>query len=212
MPALSAHGHHDLACRLFQSRLFPSWGYEVEQGANTVWERWDSFTKEHGFEGMTGSNNAAMNSFSHYAFGAVMEWAFRDLAGIDTLDPGYGRILIRPRIPRAMTNPAGPPLDWVEADYDGPRGRIASRWERTAAGVVIRVGVPANTVAEIHLPAADPRDVSEAGKALLVGQAGIRGVRMEAAELVVEAGSGDYVFRVARAIDGTSRPGHGRQP
>ena len=212
LPALSAHGHHDLACRLFQSRLFPSWGYEVEQGANTVWERWDSFTKEHGFEGMTGSNNAAMNSFSHYAFGAVMEWAFRDLAGIDTLDPGYGRILIRPRIPRAMSNPAGPPLDWVEADYDGPRGRIASRWERTAAGIVIRVGVPANTVAEIHLPAADPRDVSEAGKALLVGQAGIRGVRMEAAELVVEAGSGDYVFRVARAIDRSSRPGHGRQP
>jgi alpha-L-rhamnosidase len=201
LPVLSAHGHHDLACRLFQSREFPSWGYEVEQGANTVWERWDSFTKEHGFEGTTGSNNAAMNSFSHYAFGAVVEWAFRDVAGIDTLEPGYGRILIRPRIPTSKSNPAGQPLDWVDAEYDGPRGRIASSWKRTTAGLVIQVSVPANTVAEIRLPARDPGDVSEGGQSLTASRDGIRGVRVMGSELVIAAGSGDYVFQVVRPTE-----------
>ena len=206
LPVLTAHGHHDLACRLFQSREFPSWGYEVEQGANSVWERWDGFTKEHGFEGLKGSNNAAMNSFSHYAFGAVMEWAFRDLAGIDALEPGYGRIRIRPRIPGVGSNPAGQPLDWVEAEYDGPRGRIASHWRRTDDGLALRVVVPANTVAEIHLPAADARCVSEAGRALTVGGAGIRGLRIDGTGLVVEAGSGDYDFVVARLPAGSPAP------
>jgi alpha-L-rhamnosidase len=84
LPVLSATGHQDLAVRLFQGRAFPSWGYEVENGATTVWERWDSYTKEHGFDGFAGHNNAAMNSFSHYSFGAVCEWMFRSLAGIDT--------------------------------------------------------------------------------------------------------------------------------
>jgi alpha-L-rhamnosidase len=78
LPALTAHGQHDLAVRLFQSRKFPSWGYEVSNGANSVWERWDSYTTEHGFNGANGKQNARMNSFSHYAFGAVMEWGYRD--------------------------------------------------------------------------------------------------------------------------------------
>jgi alpha-L-rhamnosidase len=99
LPALSAHGQHDLAVRLFQSHRFPSWGYEVVNGATTVWERWDSYTKEHGFEGLGGGQNASMNSFSHYAFGAVMEWAYRALAGIDTEGPGFKRILISPGPP-----------------------------------------------------------------------------------------------------------------
>jgi len=63
LPALTANGQHDLATRLFQSRKFPSWGYEVSNGANTVWERWDSFTAEHGFNGANGRQNSAMNSF-----------------------------------------------------------------------------------------------------------------------------------------------------
>jgi len=92
LPVLSAHGHHDLAVRLFQSRQFPSWGYEVVNGATSIWERWDSYTKEDGF----GRHNAAMNSFSHYAFGAVCEWMFRTLAGIDSDDPGLKHLILRP--------------------------------------------------------------------------------------------------------------------
>ncbi|MFM8413918.1 MAG: family 78 glycoside hydrolase catalytic domain, partial [Planctomycetota bacterium] len=163
LPALSTHGHHDLACRLFQSRAFPSWGYEVEQGANSVWERWDSFTREHGFEGATGKNNAAMNSFSHYAFGAVMEWAFRTLAGIDTIDPAYARIRIRPRPPTPGSNPERAAIDWVKADYDSPRGPIQSHWRRLDGGLELRVRVPANTTAVVHVPTGGARSVTEDG-------------------------------------------------
>ena len=81
LPVLSAVGQSDLAVRLLQSRKYPSWGYEVEQGATTIWERWNSYTKDKGFGG---AQNAEMNSFSHYSFGAVCEWMFSQLAGIQT--------------------------------------------------------------------------------------------------------------------------------
>ncbi len=199
LPVLTAHGRHDLACRLFQSRAFPSWGFEVEQGANSVWERWDSYTKEHGFDGATGGNNAAMNSFSHYAFGAVMEWAFRDLAGIDALEPGYGRIRIAPRLPTPGSNPDRPPIDWVEADYDGPRGRIESHWRRRDGGVELRVRVPANTTAEVHVPAAGVADVLEGDGPLTVAP-GTRVIGVVDGAVIVEVGSGAYRF-ATRAVD-----------
>ncbi|MCH5376491.1 MAG: family 78 glycoside hydrolase catalytic domain, partial [Planctomycetes bacterium] len=77
LPVLTETGHFELAARMLQSRRFPSWGYEVVNGATSVWERWNSYTKEQGFM------NPSMNSFSHYAFGAVCEWMFDTLAGID---------------------------------------------------------------------------------------------------------------------------------
>jgi alpha-L-rhamnosidase len=195
LPVLSAYGHHDLACRLFQSRDFPSWGYEVEQGANTVWERWDSFTKEHGFDGFTGSNNAAMNSFSHYAFGAVMEWGYRTLAGIDCLEPGYRRIRIRPMIPSASSNPDRDPVSWVRADYDSPRGLIASHWRREGEQLVMDVIVPANTTAEVHVPATRLEDVSCGGQALAKGPADGVDVRDVTNRVVIlDVGSGTYRF------------------
>jgi len=201
LPVLTAHGHHDLACRLFQSRQFPSWGFEVEQGANSVWERWDSYTKEHGFDGATGGNNAAMNSFSHYAFGAVMEWAFRDLAGIDALEPGYGRIRIVPRLPAPGSNPDRRPIDWVEADYDGPRGRIESHWRRQDGSVEMRVRVPANTTAEVHVPATAVDAVLESGRPVATAAApGMRVIGLIDGAVVVEVGSGAYRF-ATRAVD-----------
>ena len=89
-------------------------------------------TKEHGFNGAGGNQNASMNSFSHYSFGAVMEWAFRDLAGIDTQGPGFGHLLIRPG-PSAASTPDAAPLSWVKASYNHPRGRIVSNWSRRTA-------------------------------------------------------------------------------
>ena len=84
LPVLTSVGENDLAVKHFQSRKFPSWGYEVEQGATTIWEHWDSYTKAHGFGGMDGKQNASMNSFAHYSFGAVCEWMINDLAGIQS--------------------------------------------------------------------------------------------------------------------------------
>jgi alpha-L-rhamnosidase len=193
LAALSRYGQHDLACRLFQSRKFPSWGYEVEQGATSVWERWDSFTKEHGFEGATGKNNAAMNSFSHYAFGSVMQWAFQTLAGIDTQAPGYALIRIRPNVPGVASNPDGKPLDWVRAEYAHPRGKIVSAWKREGERLVFDVTIPANTTARVILPAKSAGQITEGEKALsdaVKVEAGAEG------ETVLEVGAGVYRFEV----------------
>jgi alpha-L-rhamnosidase len=197
LPALSAHGQHDLATRLFQSRKFPSWGYEVSNGANTVWERWDSYTVEHGFNGANGKQNSAMNSFSHYAFGSVMEWAYRVLAGIDTDGPGYRRIVIRPRSPTPGSNPEQTPIHWVKAHYDSINGRIASAWKLEGGAFTLDVTIPANTTASVFLPAATPERVSEGG-APLAKAAGIRSVAATGDALKVEIGAGSYRFEVRR--------------
>lgn len=202
LPALSSHDRGDLAARLFQSRRFPSWGYEVVNGATTVWERWDSYTKEHGFNGAGGNQNASMNSFSHYSFGAVMEWAFRSLAGIDLVSPGYGRILIAPQPPSPGSNPENPPVDWVKARYDSVRGRIATAWRRQGDRFLIELEIPANTTAELHLPASSPEQIWEGGHPL--GQVrGLRWRRLEKGYAVLELGSGKYRFE---SVVGTSMP------
>lgn len=193
LPALSAHGHHDLAARLFQSRRFPSWGYEVINGATSVWERWDSYTKEHGFNGAHGNQNAAMNSFSHYAFGAVMEWAFRTLAGIDTDGPGYKQIVIRPLPPSPGSNPEQKPLDWVRAHYDSIHGRIESNWRLESGRFLLDVTIPANTTARVHLPSANASQITESGKPLSRAK-GVQVVASENGQVVLHVESGRYRF------------------
>jgi alpha-L-rhamnosidase len=197
LPALSATGHDDLAIQLFQSRRFPSWGYEVINGATSVWERWDSYTKEHGFNGADGNQNAAMNSFSHYAFGAVMEWAFRNLAGIDTDGPGYERILIQPRPPVPDASVAVPPVNWVRARYDSVRGRIESAWKQTAEAFELEVTIPANTTGKVRLPAASISQVRESGRKL-TDDRGVIVERVEPGWLVLSIESGSYRFRSTR--------------
>ncbi len=199
LPALSRNGKHDIALGLFQSRQYPSWGYEVVNGATTVWERWDSYTKEHGFNGAEGSQNASMNSFSHYAFGAVTAWMFRDLAGIETDGPGYRRVIIRPGIP----SDASPfrqrkdvgEVDWVRARYDSVRGRIVSAWKRTARGLELEVTLPANTTARIEIPAASTECVRESGKPLAKSK-GVRVASVADGRVLIEVGSGSYRFDV----------------
>jgi alpha-L-rhamnosidase len=190
LPVLSAHGHHDLALRLLQSREFPSWGYEVVNGATTIWERWDSYTREEAF----GRHNAAMNSFSHYAFGAVCEWLFQGLAGIDTDGPGYRHILIRPGPPVRAASGVNPPLDWVRAEYDSIRGTIVSEW-RQAAGFELSVRIPANTTATVLLPTRSEDQVwvdgIELSRATEVRPSGLSDGRVG-----VEVGSGEYRFTV----------------
>lgn len=193
LPVLSANGHHDLACRLFQSRKFPSWGYEVSNGANSVWERWDSFTQEHGFNGLSGDQNAAMNSFSHYSFGAVTEWMFRSLAGIDTDGPGFKQVIIRPGPPTPGSNPDHPPINWVKASYGSPRGKIVSEWKRGSDHFELTVIVPANTSATVYLPAKSAEGLTEGGKGL-ARTSGVRFLRQEGDRALLAGESGSYQF------------------
>src|SRR6185369_11283184 len=175
LPVLSDVGEHDLAVKHFQSRKFPSWGYEVEQGATTIWERWNSFTKDKGFGG---EQNASMNSFSHYSFGAVCEWMFFRLAGIDSDGPGYQRIIIRPSPPSPGSNPDRQPINWAKAHYDSIQGRIVSNWRRTADAFELETTLPANTTATLYVPATIVDKVTEGGKALAKVR-GVKFLRME---------------------------------
>lgn len=187
LPVLSAHGHHDLATRLFQSRQFPSWGYEVENGATSIWERWNSFTKESGF------GNAAMNSFSHYSFGAVSEWMFQSLAGIDTDGPGYRRLVLRPGPPSPESNPDRTPIHWARASYESIHGPIATDWKRDGKRFEYRVTLPPNTSATLYLPASNSASIKEGGRPL--GRIeGVQFLRQEGDRAVIALESGSYRF------------------
>ncbi len=189
LPALSTTGHHDLATLLLQSHEFPSWGYEVDQGATTIWERWDSYTKEDGF----GRHNAEMNSFSHYAFGSVCQWMFENLAGIQTQDPGYHHIILRPLPPSPESNPQHEPIHWVKASYDSIRGRIESSWRLEEDRFVLQATIPTNTKATIYLPAQNLESVRVNGES--IGQAACVTLTKESEGVVVlDVQSGKYKF------------------
>ena len=193
LPVLTSLGENDLAVKHFQSRKFPSWGYEVEQGATTIWERWNSFTKEHGFGGADGKQNASMNSFAHYSFGAVCEWMINDLAGIQSDGPGYDKIIIEPHPPTPGSNPDRPPINWVKAHYDSIHGRITSNWRRTETGFELETEIPANTTATIYLPAGSADQITEAGQPLANAD-GVKFLRLEAGHAVLAVESGKYRF------------------
>ncbi len=190
LPVLTGNGQNNLAVRLLQTHKYPSWGYEIEQGATTIWERWNSFTKDKGFGG---EQNAAMNSFSHYAFGAVCEWMFTQLAGIDSDGAGYKRILIRPNPPAPDSNPEQKPIDWVRAHYDSIRGRISSDWKSDGGKFELTITIPANTTATVYVPAADRKEVSESGNELSKAK-GVKFLRQDGDRVVLAVESGTYHF------------------
>ena len=169
LPVLSDNGRDDVAFRLLTARAFPSWLYEVDHGATTTWERWNG---DHGDPGM--------NSYSHYAFGAVGEWLFRYLAGIDAAPDaiGFDRIVIQPRW--------SAPFDSVRAVYQSVRGPIGSSWRRRADGAIsLTVEIPANTTAEVVIPATSAAAVTAPGARFT----GMRGARTAYA-----IASGTYQF------------------
>ena len=179
LPTLTDLGRTDVAYRLLTETRYPSWGYEITQGATTTWERWDSYTQERGFQ------SPLMNSFNHYAFGAVGEWMFSTLAGIDTEGPGFKRILIHPR--------PGGGLSWARAGYDSIRGPIATSWSLEGDDLRLELSIPANTVATVYVPAGKLTDVSESGRPAEQSP-GVRFLRLESGSAVLEVGSGTYAF------------------
>jgi len=180
LPTLTETGHLDVAYRLLNQDTFPSWGYSIKNGATTIWERWDGWTGEKGFQ------DPGMNSFNHYAFGSVGRWLFNTVAGIDTDGPGYKRIRIEPQ-------PAGG-FTYAKASYDSINGKIASDWRIKDGKFSLDVAIPPNTTATVYVPAVDVGGVTESGRPAAKSD-GVRFLRMDAGKAVFAVGSGTYSFK-----------------
>ena len=181
LPVLSKVGRTDLAYALLQNTDYPSWGYEIGKGATTIWERWNSI----GTDGAFG--NVGMNSFNHYAYGAVGQWMYSTLAGVSALEPGYKTSLIAPQPGNGIT--------FANYGYDTRYGRITSNWKQTEGGLSLEVTVPGNTTAKVRMPADNVRAIAEGGKALADVE-GIRSVVDDGQTVTVTVGSGHYNFLV----------------
>jgi len=179
LPTLTEIGRTDVAYRLLENREYPSWGYSIDQGATTVWERWNSYTIEDGFASIT------MNSFNHYAYGSVGEWMFGAMAGIDTDGPGFKKIIIRPR--------PGGDITWVKAGYDSIRGKIISNWRVDGGRFKLDVTIPANATAKVYLPTDNANAVTEGGGP--ISRSGdVSPLGVEDNSVVLGIGSGTYRF------------------
>ena len=139
-PVLTRFGRTDLAYKLLFNDAYPSWLFPVKNGATTMWERWNSWTPEKGF------GDAGMNSFNHYAYGAIGEWLYDTVAGIRELAPGFKKILLRP-IPHEK-------LTHASASLNTPHGVVSSKWRRTRRTFTWTVVVPPNTTAVAVPPSA----------------------------------------------------------
>ena len=196
MPTLSDAGLIDIAYNLLLQRENPSWLYSVDQGATTVWERWNSYTKENGFHPDIG-----MNSFNHYAYGAVAEWMYRYVAGInpDESRPGFKHILLNPSPDFRKTFPEGQKqIMQADAIYNSYYGKIRSAWKIENTGdVTYDVTIPANTTATLRLPLPDEEsEIVESGIPMKDAK-GIISVTVENGKAIIELASGTYSFKIS---------------
>ncbi|MES2240291.1 MAG: family 78 glycoside hydrolase catalytic domain [Bacteroidota bacterium] len=178
--ALSDNGYSNVAYQLLQNKSYPSWLYPVSQGATTIWERLNSYTHKEGFGG---NNN--MNSFNHYAFGAVGAWMYNYSLGIqrDDHSPGFKHFMLQPE-----PDTTGQ-MTFANGYYDSMYGRIESSWEIKKDKYEFRFVVPANTNATLYLPALKENDVTINGK-----KSGIKFLKIENNKAVFELESGEYSF------------------
>jgi alpha-L-rhamnosidase len=171
LTTLADHRRTDVAYRLLLNDTYPSWGYMLSKGATTWWERWNGDT-----------GDPSMNSYNHYAFGSVVAWVYRYVAGIDTEPdaPGFHHIIIHPRPDASMSHASG--------EYESVYGKISTDWTSNSGSFSLKVTVPANTSATIYLPAIPTSRVTDGGSTVEP--------RQESGSYVVEVGSGSYDFKV----------------
>ncbi|WP_052572861.1 family 78 glycoside hydrolase catalytic domain [Haloferula sp. BvORR071] len=195
LPVLSAGGKSSTAYNLLHQDSFPSWLFSVKNGATTIWERWDGWTPEKGFQ------DPGMNSFNHYSLGSCGEWLYGSVAGIDQ-DPtaaGYKKIVIHPR--------PGGTLNHASGKLESIHGEIRSSWSRHAGGFVLRATIPTNTTADVHIPATDAGSVMESGSPAASAQ-GVSFLRMEDGAAVFALQSGRYLFSTGSEAPGTDHAAH----
>jgi len=182
---LSEGDHLDTAYALLKQTTRPSWLYSVTQGATTIWERWDGWTHDKGFQ------DQGMNSFNHYAYGAVGAWMYAVIGGID-LDPeqpGYKHIIMHPRPGGGLTH--------AKTGLHSMYGLIRSEWTLENNNFDWRITVPANTTATVYVPAKDISHVTENGQPVENAQ-GLTFLRTENEFVVFTVNSGSYALSSKR--------------
>jgi alpha-L-rhamnosidase len=177
-PVLIETGHIDLAYRLLLNEDYPSWLFQVRQGATTIWERWDGYHPDHGFQ------DPDMNSFNHYAYGAIGQWLYETVAGLSPLEPGYKSIAVRPQPGGGLTS--------ARARYVSVHGAIEVSWRTEHAGFVLDVSVPCNTTAHVWLPFGNGSSTTESGRPISKTP-GIHDI-VDGDVLNITIGSGIYRF------------------
>ncbi|GAA4724662.1 hypothetical protein GCM10023350_03840 [Nocardioides endophyticus] len=181
LPALSSIGRDDLAYTMLLHKDYPSWGYEIEKGATTMWERWNSIMPDGSF------GPVEMNSFNHYAYGAVGDWMYQNIGGIKAVEAGYKVSRIAPVVGGGLTHGA--------SEFDSVYGPITTGWTLADEDLSLKAQVPVNTTAQVVLPAANPFAVTEGGE-LLADVEGVLDVHDDGDTVTVTVGSGSYDFAV----------------
>jgi alpha-L-rhamnosidase len=180
---LTQYGYHALAVKLLLNDKYPSWLYPVKMGPTTIWERWDGLRPDRSFQ------TPGMNSFNHYAYGTIVDWLYRVVAGIDIDEnaPGYRHIIISPNQVKELGK--------VQASLLTPLGKVSRLWEPGGGQVNFEVVIPANATATIQIPARGIEKVQEGGRALSdVFPTG--NVEIKEGRVIVKAGSGRYKFSI----------------
>lgn len=180
---LTRFGHTDLAYTLLLQEKYPSWLYPVKMGATTIWERWDGIKPNGTFE------VPSMNSYNHYSYGAIGDWMYRVMVGLDTYEdgPGYLHSKIQPHIGGGFTQASGS----LETFY----GKLSCNWKVTEKGLEMDVVIPANTHATVFVPANTSDKVTESGNSFSFNN---EKQNMAKGYKVTELGSGSYHFLVTK--------------
>ncbi|MBY8844467.1 family 78 glycoside hydrolase catalytic domain [Streptomyces sp. SP2-10] len=157
LPVLADHGHADTAYRILLQRGFPGWGYMIDHGATTIWERWDGIRTDGSF------NDPGMNSFNHYGLGSVGDFLYRHVGGLAPARPGYAALRVAPRPGGGLTS--------ADSTYDTPYGEAASAWSISGSRLTLRVTVPVNTFATVTVPTSRPQSTVAPAQAVPAGPA-----------------------------------------
>lgn len=182
LPALSRIGRDDLAMRLLLNEDYPSWGFEIKMGATTLWERWNTIRADGEF------GPVDMNSFNHYAYGAVAAWMFQKLGGLQAIEPGYKKSRLAPLVSQGSVRNA-------IATIHTAHGLLSCDWRASDDRLTVTARIPANTTAELHFPTSDPAAVREGDAPVAIAPgSGILSRTFRDGTLVLTIAAGNYVF------------------
>ncbi len=180
---LSRYGYTDLAYRLLLQDTYPSWLYPVKMGATTIWERWDGIKPDSTFQ------SASMNSFNHYAYGAIGDWMYRVVCGLEIEQPGYKKSVIQPMLSDS--------LSYAKSSTMTPYGLISSGWNKKSSSTEFTIEIPVNTTSTILLPISKASIIKLNGMPIDTYEK-VKIIERKDDRVSVQVGSGKYLFEVSK--------------